>query len=748
MPDTPAASSRRAPRSLCILHSAFCIVALAAFATNALAYTWTGNAGDGILNTPENWNPVLPDTFPRWSSLGIALPANGAATAFTLTNTLAPTYITISGGSAEGQPAVFDLGGNILRTLNDSQQLNFRATTPLVFRNGLLISGTATYFGISGNSASPVSLTLDGAALSGGWGTYYTTNLFVLVKDGALTNALTSVPSHSRIVLDNSHVYASGNGEPSPGGSGASASNVTFRAVNGTTFVTGHTARRFKVTGFDNRYALESGARMGIPTIVTGQNNRLGVTNAIVATYMTIQGTNNVVDFSSAVACTPGFKNHTFGISGLGNRLIFEDSAVTNDSESIKQGLASTIGGRSNLVAIVGSPASYFNGAMTLSGTGNAVSITDTHVFAKPTGVSGHDNRLGITNAALTARMAISGTNNVVTFKSSASIDPGFKSSIFGIGGLGNRLVFEDSAVTNDSESISQNIENTISGISNVVEVTGCGNTARMGAIGIYGTDNVFSIADNVVLSNAVNTSLGMYGYPMRPLFKSGSVNCSFLVGTNAVAQFWFWGGMPMGATNFLLRIGKGSSVRTVKQDTDKGQTTIGGARGHPGRIVLDNASFTVVEGQKPTVVTGNVEIAILGDAARFAVSSSGSNSAYGPLQITGVSEGNAPPHLIFRPGPTGYGDTAPISARNASNSILAPTTVFEVDATDFARGKPTGIYEIPLVKKGKSWKQCNLDALNAVGVFTPANGELVANADNDIVFRFKRDCGTRLMVR
>ncbi len=726
---------------------------LLALPGSALAYTWTGAANDGILNTPENWNPVLPDTFPRWSSLGIALPANGAATAFTLTNTLAPTYITISGGSAEGQPAVFNLGGNILRTLNDSQQLNFRATTPLVFRNGLLISGTATYFGISGNSASPVSLTLDGAALSGGWGTYYTTNLFVLVKDGALTNALTSLPSYSRVVLDNSNVYASSRGEPSPGGSDASTSNLTFRAVNGTTFVTGHTNRRFNINGFDNRYALESGTQMGIPTIMAGQNNRLGVTNAIVATYMTIQGTNNIVSFASAVMCTPGAKSRNFGIAGLGNRLIFEGSAITNDTTSISQGIASTISGKTNLVAIVGTPASYFNGAITFTGTaiGNALSITDTHVIAKPTTISGHDNRLALTNAVLTAAMTISGTNNAVTFKSSVFHDPGFKSRNFGISGLGNRLVFEDSAVTNDETSISQSIENTVGGRSNTVAVAGSSAAIYLGAVSISGTANAFSIADNVVLSNAVKTSLAMYGYPMRPLFKAGSVNCSFLVGTNAVAQFWSWGGMPRGATNMLFQIGRGSSVRTVKLTTDKGSTWLGGSGDLGGRIILDNASFALLEGQYPTIVTNGVSIILIGDSASFTVSSSnGANGNYGVLRICPVADGLEPPHLVFRPGPTGFGGTAPFSTtvRSQGNNILAPTTVFEVDATDFARGKPTGIYEIPLVKKGKSWKQCNLDALNAVGVFTPANGELVANADNDIVFRFKRDCGTRLMVR
>ncbi len=421
MPDTSAASSRRAPHSFCILHSAFCIAVFAAIAANALAYNWTGDAGDGVLNTPENWDPVLPETFPRWASLSIPLPDDGAATAFTLADSFAsqPTYITISGGTPDSLPAVFDLGGNILRTTSsDSPQFNFRATTPLVFRNGLLISGKTTYFGVNGDLASPVSLTLDGAALSGGWGTYYTTNLFVAIKDGALTNALIAVPSHSRIALDNASVFVSGNDEPSPLVPGSTGSNISFRAVNGSSFVTDHTVRRFRIRGFNNRYALESGSQMKIPTILEGRGNWLGVTNAIVATSMTIQGTNNTFTFNSAVACTPGSKGRNFGISGLSNRLVFEGSAVTNDATSIDQGIASTIGGKSNLVAIVGTPASYFNGAITFIGTaiGNALSINDTHVIAKPTTISGHGNRLGITNTVLTAAMTISGTNNAVTF--------------------------------------------------------------------------------------------------------------------------------------------------------------------------------------------------------------------------------------------------------------------------------------------------------------------------------------------
>ena len=728
----------------------------AALATNAFAYTWTGAANDGILNTPENWDPALPETFPRWASLSIPLPDDGAATAFTLAESFAsePTYISFSGGSPDSLPAVFDLGGNILRTISsDSSQLGFSATTPLVFRNGLLISSKTTYFGVNGDLASPVSLTLDGAALSGGWGTYYTTNLFVSVKDGALTNALIAVPSHSRIALDNASVFVSGNDDLSPLVPGSTGSNISFRAVNGSSFVTDHTSRRFRIRGFNNRYALESGSQMKIPTILEGRGNWLGVTNAIVATSMTIQGTNNTFTFNSAVACTPGFKGRTFATGGLGNRLIFEGSAVTNDATSIDQGIASTIGGKSNLVAIVGTSASYFNGAITFTGSAidNALSINDTHVTIKPTTLSGHGNRLALTNAVLASAMTISGTNNAVTFKSSVFHDPGFKSRNFGISGLGNRLVFEDSAVTNNATSISQAIENTISGRSNVVAIAGSSAAFYLGAISLAGIHNSISIADNLVFSNKVNSSLSMSGYTLQPLFGAGSVDCSFEVGTNAVVAVWHWNGMPRTATNLLVKIGRGSGFRTVKQTSNKGSTWLGGSGDLGGRIILDNASFALLEGMYPTIVTGGVSIAVLGDSARFEVSSSqGKNTSYGILRISPVAAGATPPRLIFRPGPAGFGDEPPISTtvKSQSSNMLAPTTVFEVDATDFSRGKPAGVYEIPLVKKGKNWSRCDLDALNAVGVFTPANGRLAANAANDIVFRFKRDCGTRLMLR
>ena len=32
-------------------------------------------------------------------------------------------------------------------------------------------------------------------------------------------------------------------------------------------------------------------------------------------------------------------------------------------------------------------------------------------------------------------------------------------------------------------------------------------------------------------------------------------------------------------------------------------------------------------------------------------------------------------------------------------------------------RGKPGGVYDIPLVHKAKSFSRCNVDALNAIGV-------------------------------
>lgn len=177
-------------------------IAFASLAANALAYTWTGDADDGILNTPENWSPVLPGTpiSARWTTLAIGLPADGAAAAFTLTAPLSANYITISGGAADGAPAVFDLGGNFLYATNTAGTTTFSAATPLVLRNGVFLSYSTTAFGVNGDKASPVNMTIDGAALAGGWGTYYTTNLFVSVKNGGLTNALSSVPSYSRVI--------------------------------------------------------------------------------------------------------------------------------------------------------------------------------------------------------------------------------------------------------------------------------------------------------------------------------------------------------------------------------------------------------------------------------------------------------------------------------------------------------------------------------------------------------------------
>lgn len=615
---------------------------LLALPGSALAYTWTGAANDGILNTPQNWNPELPGTpiSDRWSTLAIDF-NNTDETSFVLTNLLSANYITFSGGAAEDDPAVFDLGESCLKAVNTAATLRFFAARPLVFRNGNLNSASISDFGVSGNPASPVSLLFQNAGVTA-WGhSYYTTNLTVTFQDTAVTNFLFNVPSNTRVLCNGASLFATSNGTAFPGDATASVSNVFFQAVNGTRLTRGHTNRAFNMNASNSRYAFESGS---------------------------------------------GF--FTDAVSGY-------------------VGPALTVGGR--------------------------------------------DNAFGFTNAFFAAPMTIKGTNNVVTFKSSAALDPSFKSRNFGISGLGNRLIIEGCAFTNNETSISQSIENTMSGVSNVVEVTGCGNTARIGAVGIYGADNIFSIADNVVLSNAVNTSLSMFGYPMRPLFKSGSVNCSFLVGTNAVAEFWTWGGMPMGATNFLFRIGKGSSVRTVKNSVDKASTYIGGATGAGSRLVLDNASFKLLEGQWPTIITGNVEVALFGDSSRFTVSSSnGANGDYGVLRICPVADGLEPPHLVFRPGPTGFGGEAPFSTtvKSQGSNLLAPTTVFEVDATDFARGKPSGIYDVPLIKKGKSWSRCDLDALNAVGVFEPANGRLAADADNNIVFRFRRDCGTRLMVK
>ncbi len=132
-----------------------------------------------------------------------------------------------------------------------------------------------------------------------------------------------------------------------------------------------------------------------------------------------------------------------------------------------------------------------------------------------------------------------------------------------------------------------------------------------------------------------------------------------------------------------------------------------------------------------------------------------------GSDQLTGYAQIVNAPRLVFRPGPEGYHGQAPIFVRNVADSRLNTNTVFVVDATEFARGKPGGTLSVPLIVNGASFRHLSndgetyvrydatvLDSLNAIGEFTPSSGRLVIDADGNLAFSFRRDAGTRLMVK
>ena len=173
--------------------------------------------------------------------------------------------------------------------------------------------------------------------------------------------------------------------------------------------------------------------------------------------------------------------------------------------------------------------------------------------------------------------------------------------------------------------------------------------------------------------------------------------------------------------------------------------------RGVGSRLVLDDAEFLSqgVSGGEVIGAGGSVEL--LGDDAKFTCSTE--RGAMGWLHLgDSIGEGAPPLTMLFRPGATAYGGEAPVRFHSPGYSYIMPTVVFDVDATDFARGKPGGVYDVPLLSNGRqcSYKgiTTDLDALNAIAVLKPAGGRLALDSDDNLVFRFKRDVGTRLLLR
>ena len=707
MPDTTAAAARRATHSLCIVHRAFCVAMFAALAASAATtYTWQNTDGTGILNTPENWSPAL-GPFVANDVHSIPLPTDGTGATFHLDGALTSSIFRVTGGMAGGAPVVFDLGGHTLlsQKSGNTGYLDLYTGTPLVFRDGAINAQFYLRLGIDGSRDTPFQAAFTNVALPRPpYMTRYAKSLSMSFTDCAVTNFPNNNPA-SNTRYDFDHCIYSLAASAAHFTPAAGATNVVYRFVNGTTFGRNNTAFNFGSNTIvtNCHYSFETGSDLSYKLGIRGAYNSVGFTNADLYAQFDLGGADSVYSFHDAIVSNyPASGTLINNLQGTGNLLSF-----TGPRAYARMQYLDFYGTGNRLVFGEGTRLAWCNIRVS-SGSGHSIRADPGSVVAAQISLGVPGCTASFTNATL-------------------------RSGQFASSGTGNRLLFHDSIISNAPAS--GTLINNLGGSDALLSVTGPNTKMWIQYLDISGQRNRFVVGDNLSLTNRA-FALRFGGYTR---------DCDVDIGTNTQIKLNYitWADSSGKNTNITVRLGKGSKmIQTGRGDV------VGARFGGVGfRFVLDDAAFEYRATAAGQTVSAGGTIEFLGDDALMRIY--GLNGAIGCIQMGGSDfEGLPPLHLAFRPGGTGFHDSPPINSDSLGYSYIEPTVVFDVDATAFARGKPGGVYDIPLVRKAKSFSRCNVDALNAIGVFEPANGRLVFDKDGNLVFRFKRDVGTRLMLR
>ena len=695
----------------------FAVAALAAFAAGAATtYTWQNTDGTGVLNTPDNWSPAL-GPLVRNDVYSIPLPADGAGGRFSLNDDLTASTFRISGGTSDGASAVFDLGGhrlNVTNINNNSGYLDIATGNPVAFLNGIVQPRYYLRLGNSSDSSVPVRLAFTNVVAT--YINYYTRYAKVISADFSdcfLTNFPKGGAIGSNTHLEFHNTVYSLKTMNQHFGAGAGKTNVTMRFTDGCTFDRYNSAFTFgNGNAVSNcHYSFETGSDLKYKLNIKGAYNAVGFTNATLFGQFDLGGANSVFSF--------------------------HDGIVSNYPASGT--LINNLQGTGNLLSFTGPRAYARMQYLDFYGTGNRLVFGEgTRLgwcYFRVSNGSGHSIRAE-PGSDVAAQISLGAPGCTVAFTNST-----LRSGLFSSSGAGNRLLFHDSIISNASAS--GTVINSLGGSDALLSITGPNAKMWIQYLDISGKRNRFVVGDNLSLTNRA--------FALR--FSSYSRDCDVEIGTNTqiTLNYITWAENSANNpninsannTNITVRLGKGSKMI----QTGRGDLSSSRFGGVGFRFVLDDAAFeyrATAAGQ--TAYRGGT-IEFLGDDALMRIY--GLNGAIGCIQMGGSDvEGLPPLRLAFRPGGTAFHGSPPIYSDSLGYSYIEPTVVFDVDATAFARGKPGGVYDIPLVHKAKSFSRCNVDALNAIGVFEPANGQLAFNKDGDLVFRFKRDVGTRLMLR
>lgn len=295
----------------------------------AKTYDWTGAAGDNILNTAGNWSPER--TTPAPSSDIVNYIADGAADrTVSLSDDFSAQYIYLTNRvDATGRQTI-NLDGHALTTAN-SGWLSFWSSAPMTISNGVLNIAKARY-GREDMAVAPDVLIKDAVINAGSlsYGNSTFNPMRLTVKDSASTNfPCYAYGSNMNMTFDNTYYYIAKQHLFVNSGS----TNVTLRFINGSQFDTANGDYVFgtsKQYSTDCRFSFESGSELkrnlSIFANAQNANNILAFTNSTFTGWLTVNGTNNVVEFVDSTWTFTGTSGTFPSLYGVGNRLMVRDA--------------------------------------------------------------------------------------------------------------------------------------------------------------------------------------------------------------------------------------------------------------------------------------------------------------------------------------------------------------------------------------------------------------------------------------
>lgn len=272
-----------------------------------------------------------------------------------------------------------------------------------------------------------------------------------------------------------------------------------------------------------------------------------------------------------------------------------------------------------------------------------------------------------------TSNPTLNGTNNVIAV-SNACVK-----GLVSLTGVSNRVIFSESDYSGPLVFDGTSID--FWGEGNEVAFSGRGEKFTFTSLNVTGQarNPVVRLEDNSSLSNAFT------------IYATRSSGLKVLLGTNSILKtselrMYDNSNKSSNSTNALFRVGQDAlfSIGSASQSY--------GFYGEGTRLVLDNGAYEFRNSNGYSRHYAGTSIELNGDKAWYKTAS------YFKFGLADFEKPDLHGTILFRPGPTGYGGTAPIRIGMLRLSTMAANTVFKFDLRDYLRDSRVRHHRIPLM--------------------------------------------------